>query len=53
VLAAKLVHELSPDRGAALFAQLGANAQRAAPGPVADAELREHGASWIAGSVRL
>jgi hypothetical protein len=44
--AAKLVHELLPERGAALFEQLGANAQRAARGPVAKspaAELREHG----------
>ena len=43
--AAKLVHELLPERGAALFEQLGANAQRAARGPVAKspaAELREH-----------
>ena len=46
MLAAKLVHELLPERGAALFEQLGANAQRAARGPVAKspaAELREHG----------
>jgi len=46
VLAAKLVHELLPERGAALFEQLGANAQRGARGPVAKspaAELREHG----------
>jgi hypothetical protein len=46
VLAAKLVHELLPERGAAVFEQLGANAQRAARGPVAKspaAELREHG----------
>jgi hypothetical protein len=45
VRAAKLVHELLPERGAALFEQLGANAQRAARGPVAKspaAELREH-----------
>ena len=44
--AAKLVHELLPERWAALFAQLGTNAQRAARGPVAKspaAELREHG----------
>ncbi len=44
--AAKLVHELLPERGAALFEHLGANAQRAARGPVAKspaAELREHG----------
>ena len=44
--AAKLVHELLPEHGAALFEQLGANAQRAARGPVAKspaAELREHG----------
>jgi hypothetical protein len=46
VRAAKLVHELLPERGAALFEQLGANAQRAARGPVTKspaAELREHG----------
>ena len=44
--AAKLVHELLPERGAALFEQLGANAQRAGRGPVTKspaAELREHG----------
>ena len=43
---AKLVHELLPERGAALFEQLGANAQRVARGPVAKspaAELGEHG----------
>src|SRR5260370_23253947 len=42
----QLVHELLPERGAALFEQLGANAQRAARRPVAKsaaAELREHG----------
>ena len=42
---AKLVHELFPEGGAALFEQLGANAQRAARGPVAKspaAELCEH-----------
>ena len=41
-----LVHELLPERGTALFERLGANAQRAAGGPVAKspaAELREHG----------
>jgi hypothetical protein len=46
VRAAKLVHEFLPERGAALFEQLGASAQRAAGGPVAKspaAELREHG----------
>jgi len=46
VRAAKLVHELLPERGAALFEQLGANARRAAGGSVAKsaaAELREHG----------
>jgi len=46
VRAAKLVHELVPQCGATLFEQLGANAQRAARGPVAKspaAELREHG----------
>ena len=44
--AAKFVHELLPERGAALFEQFGANGQRAARGPVAKspaAELREHG----------
>lgn len=35
MLAAKLVHELLPERGAALFERLGADAQRAARGPVA------------------
>ena len=43
---AQFVHELLPERGAALFEQLGANAQRAARRPVAKfpaAELREHG----------
>ena len=43
---AQFVHELLPERGAALFEQLGANAQRGARGPVAKspaAELREHG----------
>ena len=43
---AKLLHELLPEHGAALFEQFGANAQRAARGPVAKspaAELREHG----------
>ncbi len=44
--AAKLVHDFLPVPGAALFEQLGANAQRAARGPMAQspaAELREHG----------
>ena len=44
--AAKLVHKLLPERGAALFEQLGANAQRGGRGPVSKspaAELREHG----------
>ena len=44
--AAKLVHELLPERGTALFEQLGAHAQRAARRPVAKspaAELRKHG----------
>ncbi len=44
--AAKLVHEILPECGPALFEQLGANAQRAAGGPMAKspaAELREHG----------
>ena len=44
--AAKLVHELLPERGATLFEQLGASVQRGARGPVAKspaAELREHG----------
>jgi glyoxylase-like metal-dependent hydrolase (beta-lactamase superfamily II) len=46
VRVAKLVHELLPERGAALLEQLGANAQRAACRPVPQspaAELREHG----------
>ena len=44
--AAQLVHELLPERGAALFEQLGASVQRGARGPVMKspaAELREHG----------
>ena len=44
--AAKLSNGSSPERGAALFEQLGVSAQRAARGPVAKspaAELREHG----------
>jgi len=51
-----LVHELLPERGRALFEQLGANAQRAARGPVAKTQLpscANTGTSWIAGSVRL
>jgi hypothetical protein len=45
---AKLVHELLPERGAALFEQLGASVQRGARGPLAKspaAELREH--VWV------
>jgi glyoxylase-like metal-dependent hydrolase (beta-lactamase superfamily II) len=56
VRAAKLVHELLPQRGAALFEQLGANAQRAARGPVAKsqaAELREHTARYYRLDKRL
>jgi hypothetical protein len=43
---AKFVHELFPERWAALFEQLGANAQCGTRGPVAKspaAEVREHG----------
>ena len=56
MLAAKLVHELLPERGAALFEQLGANAQRAARGPVRNPQLpscANTGTSWIAGSGTL
>jgi hypothetical protein len=52
VLAAKLVHELLPERGAALFEQLGANAQRAARGPVRNPQLpscANTGTSWDRG----
>ena len=46
VRVAKLGHDLLPERGAALFQQLGARAQRGARGPVTISpatELREHG----------
>lgn len=46
MLAAELVHELRPERGAEFFEQLGANALRGACWPVAEspaAELLEHG----------